>query len=191
MSLSERVEKHLAVVLGPPGRVTRARDPESGTAAAFRVITFPDQPVEGAFTLVTVGLSDRPLRGPSGEAVRQELLVCAWDSFYGDALYQVLFSMAHLIREGGETADPGTVLELPQPIATAVPWRHLFLFVPGYHPEKLQPISLGENEVEICWLIPVTPEESALIEKEGPEAFDDLLDRADPDLMDFGRGSVV
>jgi len=171
--------------------MTEAREPETGEQAAFAVATFRDQPVEGAFTLVTIGLSERPFRGPSGEAVRQELLVCAWDRFFGEALYQTLFSMAHLLRESGETANPGTVYELPQPMGTEVPWRHLFLYPPGYHPDELQPIRLDRGEVEVCWLIPVTPEETDFVEREGPEAFDDLLERTDPDLMDLARGSVV
>jgi len=189
--ISRRVRQHLEGVLGTPFRASTAHDVTRGIVAAFGVATFRDQPVEGAFTLVTVGLSEHLLPGDESEPVRQELLVCAWDRFFGDALYQAFFSMADLVLEDGTRIDPGTVYELPERIADAMGSHRFFAYPPCYHPEELQPIQLDDGEVEIRWLIPIAPEESDFVEREGAEAFDDLLELENPDLMDLDRGSVV
>ncbi|MDZ5711382.1 suppressor of fused domain protein [Jeotgalibacillus haloalkalitolerans] len=46
-------------------------------------------------------------------------------------------------------------------------------------------------EIIMAWLIPVTAEEAAFINQYGGEAFEDLLEREDPDLTDLGRVSLV
>lgn len=191
MSRVRAVAQHLARVLGPPALDTAARHPASGEAAGFRVLSFADRPVDGAFTLVTAGLGERALEGPDGSVVREELLLCAWDEHRGDALLHVLFSVGAGVLEEGVSVDPGDVYELAQPLAPGSELRHLFVHRPLYHPDEIQPVSVAGGEVEICWLIPVTAGEAGFVEERGPEAFDDLLFERDPDLLDLHRDSVA
>lgn len=190
MKIRGRVENWFERHLGAPALVTDARDVEGGRNASFRVGTYLDQPVEGAFTLATIGLSETPQHGPESEPVRQELLLCAWDGFRHDSLYSTLFSVAQLVHDSGETANPGAVLELPQPVVQGGSLRHLFVYIPIYHSDDLHAVPLGGEAVEVLWLIPITEKEAAFIEKNGPEAFDQLLGREDPDLLDLERPSL-
>jgi hypothetical protein len=191
MKPSERVKAHLERLLGPVAVTTTGRDLAGDRSATFAVATFPDQPTAGATTLVTVGLSDEPLTGPSGEKVRQELLLCAWNEALGDRLYEALFSAAQVFRDLDETANPGVILELDQPLVDPGGLRQVFLYDPTYHPEELTTVPAAEEEageeVEIVWLIPITDGEAALIEAEGPEAFESYLATTDPDLLDVAR----
>ncbi len=167
MNLAGRVERHLAASLGRPALVTDASDPSSGRPAAFRVATFDDQPVESAFTLVTLGLCERALRD--------------------DALRHLLFALGDFIAGSGDAAAPGMVYELPEPFVSGRQWEHLFAFQPLYHDQRLGPF----EDVQFVWLIPITAEESAFIDANGPESFDALLEEHDPDLLDLSRDSVV
>lgn len=186
----DRVKAHLERVLGPVARVTAGRDVAGERQAPCAIATFADQPVEGAFTLVTVGLSDAPLLGPEGERVRQELLLCAWNSDLDDRLYSLLLSAAQAFRDDDETANPGAVIELDGPLTERSDLHHVFLYPPTYHPDELAtvPGATEEDEIEILWLIPITAQEIALIKAQGLEAFEDHLAASDPDLLDLGRG---
>ncbi len=184
---------HLETILGPAVRLTRGRDLAGDRQASFEVATFNGQPADGAVTLVTVGLAETALKGPSGESVRQELLLCAWNEAAGENLYTGLFSAAQVYLDLGESANPGSILELDQPLGGPAGPRELFLYEPTYHPEELAtvPGSAADPEpIEIVWLIPVTAAEAALIASEGPQAFERYLAANDPDLLDLGRSGA-
>lgn len=184
---------HLEKVLGPPVQLTRGRDLAGDRQAAFELATFAGQPVEGAVTLVTVGLSDTALQGPEGEKVRQELLLCAWNGSRSESLYAGLFSAAQVYLDLGESANPGSVLELDQPLSEPDGPRHVFLYDPTYHPDELATVPAAKGKdgeaIEIVWLIPLTAGEAALVDAEGPDAFESYLEACDPDLLDLGRSA--
>lgn len=190
MSASDRVKAHFEHHLGPLVRITEGHRSDDGRPGDCLIATFADQPAEGAFTLVTVGLSDEPLLAPEGEKVRLELLICGWENALDDRLCAVLLAFAQKLRDEGETANAGDLIELDEPLSDAGDLHHVFLYPPTYHPEELEtvPAAAGEDEIEILWLIPVTAEEASKIREEGPEAFEQYLAANDPDLLDFGRG---
>lgn len=189
---SDRVRTYLERILGPVVSVTTGRDLVGSQTAPCSIATFADQPVAGAFTLVTLGLSDSPLLGPEGELVRQELLLCGWNADLDDRLYGLLFSVASGIRDEGETANPGAVLELDGPLSEPGDLRHVFLYPPTYHRDEVATIPApgdgdSHGEIEVLWLLPVNAAEVDLIEERGPEAFETHLLEADPDLLDLRR----
>jgi hypothetical protein len=188
----ERILRHLEALLGPSSKRTTGRDLVAGEAAVCAIATVRTQPVENAFTLVTVGLSDLPLEGPQGEPVRQEILLCGWDADLGDRLYRHLFDVALELREARESANPGAVIELDGPLSGRGDLRRVFLYPPTYHPDSLATIpsppgAPDEGEIEVVWLLPVTASEALLVESAGPEAFEAYLAREDPDLLDLAR----
>ncbi|NJL28515.1 MAG: suppressor of fused domain protein [Thermoanaerobaculia bacterium] len=195
MRPSDRVKAHLERLLGPAVATTTGRDLAGDREASFAVATFPDQPTEGATTLVTVGLSSEPLTGPEGEQIRQELLLCAWNKALGDRLYKALFATAQAFRDLGETANPGAIVELDEPLAEPSGLELAFLYDPTYHAEELATVpaadAKGGEPIEIVWLIPITESEAELIEAEGPEAFESYLAATDPDLLDVTRAGEV
>jgi hypothetical protein len=189
----ERLLRHLEAHLGPSSKRTTGRDLVGGEAAVCSIVTFLNQPVDDAFTLVTVGLSDRPLAGPEGEQVWQELLICGWTEDLDDRLYRRLFDVALTLREEGESANPGAVTELDGALSDRGELQRVFFYPPTYHADELAtvpapPGEAGEGEIEIVWLLPVTEKEALLVETDGPEAFEAYLAREDPDLLDLGRG---
>ncbi|MEM8962107.1 MAG: suppressor of fused domain protein [Acidobacteriota bacterium] len=191
MDIVRQVGSHLASVLGSPVRLTLARAPESDRAP-FHVATFANVPATGATTLVTLGLCDPPLAAPDGEPVRQELLLCAWNEHDAEALLQLLFSIGDTVRQNGESADFGDVIDLATSFGDPSPFpTHAFLYPPVYHPETIHdcPVQLDGRDatVELVWFIPLTPGEAEHVLAEGPKAFADLMASTDPDLLDLDR----
>ena len=181
MDLRTEVDAHLRLALGTPVLSTSGR--AAGRRASFRVDTYADQPAEGAFTVVTVGLCET--------ALQQELLLCAWDAWRNDAFYSTLFTVADDLAASSLPIDQGMVLELPAAIVPESKMAHLFIYQPVYHIEGLQPIETNSGPIPILWLIPITDAESRLIDDRGWEAFDTLLLHRDPDLLDLRRDSIV
>jgi hypothetical protein len=125
--------------------------------------------------------------------VRQELLLCAWNGSHGESLYEALFSAAQAYLDIGTSADPGSILELESPLGGPAGVREVFLYEPTYHPEEMAtvPPSKAQPEpIEIVWLIPVTPAETALIDVDGPGTFESYLSANDPDLLDLERSAA-
>jgi hypothetical protein len=181
MDRKTEVDAHLRLALGTPVLSTSGK--AFGRRAAFRVDTYADQPAEGAFTMVTVGLCETPLR--------PELLMCAWDAWRSDAFYSTLFTVADDLAERSLPVEQGMVLELPAPVVPESKMSHLFIYQPVYHLEDLQPIETAAGPVPVFWLVPITDAESRVVDDDGWEALDTLLLEHDPDLLDLRRDSMV
>lgn len=184
------VEQHLTRILGSPSRLTAAHDPETGQEAPFAVGLFDDVPAEGAFTLMSSGISTRELRDGDRRG-RVEILFCAWDRFRDDSLDGTFFTVGNAILETGTMVYPGRLYELPAPISDNTVMRHLFAYPPTYFDDALATIPFGAESIDVLWLIPVHEEEAELMEQRGPEAFVELLGEYDPDLLDLRRRSIV
>ncbi len=185
MTVQTRVEAHLQQFLGEAARYTAGRSGD--IQAPFRVATFLDQPAGDALTLVTVGLSDTPLGEPP---VRQELLLCAWQSQYAEVLYDTLFELGHEMQSLRVELPHGTVMQMPAPLYPGGP-QQLLIYTPTYFDEAFTVVP-GDPPVDLIWLIPLTPRESDFIlTGRGFHAFENILETEDPDLLDLHRASVV
>ena len=173
--------------LGPPAAIdaTGEGGPAEGT---IDVLRFDDQPFEGTSTFVTRGLAAGALRRFDEGDTRQELLLCCDKSFDAAGLLrwaaqQILESSFGLMR--------GAVLSLDEPIAPGSRLVALYATYPVYHDEKLAVWRGSDPATAVVWLVPVTYAEAKFVEKKGWEVFEELLEKRDPDLVDFTRHGVA
>ena len=66
----------------------------------------------------------------------------------------------------------------------------VYVTLPVYFPDSFATVRRLSGDVVIAWLVPVTDGEAAFVERRGWDAFEDLLVRQDPDLVDFERSEV-
>jgi hypothetical protein len=187
---ARQLEQHLTRLLGPPSRLTAARDPDSNRKSKFALALFDDVPAEGAFTLVSSGISEYELRG-GDERAREEVLLCAWNKYRDESLDQTFFSLGDIIIDTGTIVHPGLLYELPRPVSDGTVMNHLFAYPPTYFDQALASLKAGGSTIDLVWLIPIHEEEADFIEERGPEKFVDLLGEHDPDLLDLRRKSIV
>lgn len=187
---TRRLERHLAHHLGPPSRLTAARNTDDNRKAPFALALFEDVPVEEAFTLVSSGISEQELTDEEGTA-RVEILFSAWNRFRDDSLEQTLFSLGDSIVDAGASVFPGQLFELPRTVMDNTVMRHLLAYSPTYFDDSFASVDGAGGSIGIVWLVPLHEEEAALIESGGAEAFIDLLATRDPDLLDLRRESIV
>jgi O-acetyl-ADP-ribose deacetylase (regulator of RNase III) len=177
----------LEETLGPPAAIDLAAPGTDGTQG-IDVLRFDDQPFEGSATFVTRGIAGDSLRRFDEGDTRQEFLLCCESTF--DAP-RVLRWAAAQVLESGFGLMRGAVLSLDEPIAPGSRLVALYATYPVYHDEKLAVWRGTDPPTAIVWLVPVTFAEAKFVEKKGWEVFEELLEKRDPDLVDFTRHGVA
>lgn len=186
-SIITHYEKYLGEILhgwrsGPDGGET-----------AFDVVQFKGGPIAGTSTFATVGLSKFKLASrASAKVIRQELLIMAKTS-YGTR------SIPGLLQQvGGEMIARcaaylrGEVISPRGRLFKGCNFEALYVTMPTYFPDPFASfeVEIGETGV-VAWLVPIARTEAEYVQLLGWDRFEDLLEQRDPDLLDFGRKSLV
>ena len=186
----EAVMEHLRKQLGESRSSSSSSSP-GGAPLPFGVVEIPNQPMQGALTYATAGLSSTTLKQPDGSLIRQELLLCTHGQQASDKLIQLLFFVGDRLRQEGEALTAGEVLDLNEPVVPGSTLTALFFWSPLYFPEPAWRLETVEPPpILFAWAIPISHEEQLLVAREGPERLDELLAQQDPDLLDLTRRSV-
>ncbi len=153
------------------------------------ILAFADQPVQGALTVSSFGLSRHRLPQPRGPELRQELIVSAeqveWKalaSVVDVAAEQVLSRHSALLR--GELLGPTGRL-VPGSSACA-----FFCCHPGCFPQSFEDLKVDGDPILFVWLVAVLPDEATYIETHGAGAFMSLIKEHSPNLLDWRRSSL-
>lgn len=157
----------------------------------FDVGRFLDQPSAGATTYVTFGLSKTWLHQPSGH-VRQELLLCR----DGDTEYECARLLPSIVEDVLASTDAllrGAILGPHGPLLPGATTEAFWAWQPVYFPESFVQYDGDEGHppISIAWLIPLTASEAEYARENGTDAFEALILREDPDLLDWSRPSLV
>lgn len=188
MSLTDRqrpLVQHISSLVGSKVAVAQYRDEDDVETVA--VCVAEDWPEDGTTTCATVGASDTEVRdgwgvefiasGPSGREEVGELLATV---------------ATFVLREGWE-AVPGVVFEDVGLVAipgTSLP--HVLLVEPGpFQQLGLTPLTTDRRQVAYLMPVLISDGELEVLMDEGPEALEELLQRAGADVQDLDRPSVA
>ncbi len=185
------VLKHLEKQLGVEALRTTAKSNDTGNLLDVTISLFNDQPAKNAFTLASIGLSNKIFKQPDNTQIRHELLFCAYNKFRSDKIYADLFDILGYLLEQDESISLGQLFDCEEPIAANSSLEAFLFYTPVYFNEELHVIKELTPPVVFAWLIPIHRKELKFIAKSGPDAFDKLLEKHDPDLLDLSRGSIV
>jgi hypothetical protein len=187
---SEGLPAHLESFLGPIDGGWRDCD---GTKWPFQVVRFSGGPITGARTFVTLGFSFTLLHSPECEGeFRLELMIMARQSF-GDRnipalLHQIgmyAVSSKHGYLRGSVLGPNGRIFEGSEMEA-------FYVTVPTYLPDEFAEFAHCEHYGgSIAWLIPIYRSEATFVSEQGWNAFEDLLLKFDPDVLDFQRPAIA
>lgn len=160
----------------------------SGERLPFKVLRFAGAPIPGATTYTTLGVSDVALTIPDGRLVRQEFVFSAYERFGSAQIVTMLHDVAvDLVSRGGALLR-GSVcaatFELPG-VAS-----ELYSAIPVFFPDEFQAWRGSDPPTVFVWLVPITTAERHFVEAKGWEAFEQLLEAQDPDLLDLNRPAL-
>jgi len=182
MNAAEHLESHL----GPIGEGWG-----SNSLPGVQVCAFREQPAEGLVTVATLGLSDFILSLGNTKRVRQELLFAFPAEKQPDEFAQLLLHVADGIVTRQTALLRGEVVPLGDRVAADSDAEALYASLPVSFPDSLRTLSSTEPPTVFVWLFPVLPREVSAIAENGWDAFEDALERVQPDLFDLARVSVI
>jgi hypothetical protein len=187
MSAADLVS-HIEDALGPidGGWSETAR----GAPLWFKVVRILAQPVHGATTFVTLGLSDVELALPSGKGVRQELVFCCYAKHETTAIPGLLKTVGEELLKSGKALARGDVLGPAGPLFDG-DLTAFYASLPVVFPKPLATWDGSVPPTVFVWLVPVTSDEANVVARQGWSEFETILEASDPDLLDLHRTSVL
>lgn len=183
--LIRHIEDHLGPILGGLS---------DGSKQPLQIVHCNHAPVAGMRVLVTLGLSFTPLYIDAGKHLRQELVLMFREVDGPRNLPAIVQDLALEARTKTQAFGLGDVVGPRGPLTEGATVSAFYIAQPGYLPESFAvftPTVPSEPPIVFAWLVPITESEAAFVLANGRDAFEDELERIDPDLLDFHRAGVV
>lgn len=180
MSLINHVESFL-------GEMKEAWKSDQGITVA----RFPDKPVEGMATYVTLGLSDHvlPIRGE--RTVRQELVFTADEQYPPAQIASFLLTFSEFLISKHQALLRGDVIGPSDPIIPGVSVNAVYASMPYFFDEEFATHSETTPPTVLVWLIPIHENEARFVKEVGWSKFEDIVEAKDPDFWHLNRDSVL
>lgn len=180
--LIEHLEKYL-------GRIDAGwSEDDSGTSQPFQVARFAGGMILDAVSFSTVGLSKYPLSSRrTGRGIRHELVMCVKDVLRDGPVPGLLQQAGNESLASGRPYLRGDVIGPRGGLFPRSELTALYVALPVYFPDDFAVAFENEAEIAIAWLVPISTGEADFVASHGWQAFEDLLTREDPDLLDVYR----
>jgi hypothetical protein len=202
MTSRPEITDHVTKHLGP----IRERLREGSDPAAIEILHIPPQDTRPVRTLVTCGMSDRPMNTPAGKKAPRyiELMVTLPRSWSFDEKAQqdprwnwplrLLRTIANMKSEGewigwGETIPNGNP---PQPLGPNTRLCGAVIVPSLLVPQDFYELKIAAHSITFLSIMPLYKEELALKEEKGVNhLFETLLDAGIKDFIDPRRKNVA
>jgi hypothetical protein len=158
----------------------------------FQVVECRGKGFQGVSAFATVGISKYGLRSTtSSKVIRQELLLAAPTSFGARNIPGLLQQIGTEAIDRGFAYLRGTVIGPRGDLFEGKAFQAVYVAIPVCFPEALGTFRGDDGQsIVIAWLVPITQSETLYVREHGWEAFENLLERNDPDLFDLDRASL-
>lgn len=165
---------------------------EGGHITLARYALRPD---EDYVVLGSFGLSRLPLMQPTGNELRQEVLVVWPEEEMTDSLLSHIYSVAQTVAVTGESLGRGAILPIPDVPALSSggdePFVAWVACVPYFLPQTGVLCEAVDPPLLLTWLIPVYENEVEFITAAGVEEFEDKVLASREDLFSWPRPPMV
>jgi hypothetical protein len=155
------------------------------------LLSCAEAPAPGLTSYSTVTLSNHPLLSAGREfPVRVELVGACDSSVEGFA--NALVTAALFVIKDKWFCRPGVVFEtLLSMYSLSETMEHLYFTAPSQWPDLDTNLELPSRKVTWLWAIPISETESRFVAEHGGDRFESLLEKAEADVFDINRASVV
>ncbi|WP_037283477.1 suppressor of fused domain protein [Saccharibacillus sacchari] len=147
---------------------------------------FPAASDDVPVRFATVGLSVCSY-DPSGNRIDAEWVLALESELGGESIERVYDYLADLLVHHIRNA-PNTVLPRLMPPSALAPekWTTtaLLLDEPRGEAEELEHFNIGEQQVALVWVVPITPSEATIIMDKGIDSFDVYAEESEYSLID-------
>jgi hypothetical protein len=102
-----------------------------------------------------------------------------------------LFSLCEAITNRGKAVLRGEVIPLSSEIAKRIGFEAVYCAIPVFFDDGFATYGESSPSTVIVWALPIYQREVDYIEKNGWEAFENLLEEKDPDLCALDRTPII
>jgi suppressor of fused protein SUFU len=185
-SVPDHLERYL-------GQIRRGWSTDSaGQAIPFQVVEFEHGPFDQTAAFATLGLGRQPLHSRvSGRHIQHELVMAARLGGSNSFLPGIVIDCGLAVIASGTALLRGDVIGPRGPIAPGSEMEALYASNPVYFPDGFEVVDDGNGTTVFVWLVPISRAEAEYVRQHGWEAFEQLLDEKQPNLVDLGRRSIV
>jgi suppressor of fused protein SUFU len=189
--MTMNVVEHLESFCGPIAEGWK-KDPD-GKEMPFQIVRLESGPIAGTVTFSTLGLSFHPLKSAtSSKTIRHELVMLVRADDIPKNLGPILQEVAAESISRGYAYLRGEVIGPRGSLFLETELMALYVANPVYFPDDFFGATTDQlGRVVFACLIPITAHEANYVAANGWTKFEDMLLRADPDLLDLRRHSIV
>ncbi|MCA0983385.1 suppressor of fused domain protein [Halobacillus yeomjeoni] len=163
----------------------------TGKKIPFQIAKYSDGPFQGTSTYTTIGLSDHLLKSTNRKEIRQELVIVSYTNFGDENIPGILQQVGMFLLKDHQALLRGDVIGPYGSLFKDSKLEALYASIPVYFPESFEIYDGGDVPIVMIWLIPIMASEARFVRTDGWEAFENMLEEVDPDLVDYQRSSVL
>ncbi len=182
MTLITHIEKHL-------GNIDKGwKLPDS--SLSIQIVRFKNQPVEGATTYMTLGLSDYTLNLNEDKHIHQELIFSAYSTYPSEHIASFMTTFAEYMISNKKGLLRGDVVGPSTSLIPNVPVNSIYASIPIYFNDDFYIYKEHEFPTILVWLVPLLEDECKFTNQQGWSEFEDILELTNPDLLNLNRPSI-
>lgn len=187
---NKRVANHAAKSFG--GKPSVSRFHHENAPLHVDVLECKDKPSRGVTSYSTIGLSDFVMKREDGTEFPTRLELAGACASSAEKFPNVIASLAFRIMRNRELVYPGLSFHgfvEEYSAKTTVP--HVFVTAPFLWESTLVNVQCDGKNVSWLLVVPVSDAEIKLLEMKGDDALETLFEKAQIDIFDLTRDSVV
>lgn len=177
---------HAEMFLGSISRGWKEKDSPDGV----QVVLFRDSPSESINTFLTIGLSSHDLSISDVKSVRQELLLSLSGVKSDENAVSLLLFVCDLILNSHKALLRGQVIRLPFEAAEKIGCKALYCAIPVFMDDGFATFNESRPPTVVVWIVPIYESEANYIDTFGWDAFEELLEKRNPDVFSLGRDKI-
>lgn len=183
MSFIQYIEKYL----GPISQGWKDKNSELD----LQIVSFNDCPDNGCSTLISLGMSNKPIMSNDGRMYKQELIFPIYTSELSDLIISFLMSLCESILNNRKAPLRGDVIQLHSDLANRVGFEGVYCTIPSIWSDDFFSYMESTPATIIVWVIPVHKSEINYINSNGWDDFEDLLSASDVELLSLDRLPII
>jgi hypothetical protein len=156
----------------------------------FSIFQYVNTPIEGTTTYVTVGLSQHELEQDSEQNLRQELMLTVLSEFDNLHPEVQLAVLSEELLERHFAIPNGQVINCGDELFKGLPFSAFYCTSAKLFSEEFEIIEHWKPQLIFIWLIPITSDEAFYCKSHGHSAFEEVLKKEEPDLLNLNRKGI-
>jgi hypothetical protein len=158
----------------------------------IEIYYFPEIHNKGIIRFATIGMA--LAKSPDERDIGHEWFLVLASDLSEQMIDRVFEYMADLVANNIEVCKnrhPVRILDSSQLAPPEWTTKSVLIDEPRGEPDEMQMISIGTQEYDLQWIVPVTQQEAAYIHENGIERFDQIVEDTELSIIDTYRPSLV